>query len=186
MAGQLKVDAEGMRQKVAHRGLLGILQELASNALDEEITYCDVSVELISGRTYRIRVVDDSPQGFRNLEESYTLFAPSYKADNPEKRGRFNLGEKVAIVLCKEARLESTSGAVIFSGNSTTKSGKKRNAERFFEGELVSTAQEVESALAALRTLIVPEQVRFTINGQVVEPRKPVTVSMHSSNGPCG
>ncbi len=176
MAGQLKVDAEGMRQKVAHRGLLGILQELASNALDEEITYCDVSVELISGRTYRIRVEDDSPQGFRNLEESYTLFAPSYKADNPEKRGRFNLGEKVAIVLCKEARLESTSGTVIFSGNSTTKSGKKRERGTLFEGELVSTAQEVESALAALRTLIVPEQVRFTINGQVVEPRKPVTV----------
>ena len=106
MAGQLKVDAEAMRQKVAHRGLVGILQELASNAFDEEITFCDVSVELVAGRTYRIRVEDDSPQGFRNLEESYTLFAPSYKSGLPEKRGRFNLGEKVAIVLWQEAGLE--------------------------------------------------------------------------------
>lgn len=176
MAGQLKVDAEGMRQKVAHRGLLGILQELASNAFDEEITYCDVSVDLIAGRTYRIRVEDDSPQGFRNLEESYTLFAPSYKAGLPEKRGRFNLGEKVAIVLCKEARLESTTGTVIFSGNTTTRSGKKRERGTLFEGELVSTAQEVQSAIAALRTVLVPEHVRFTVNGQVVEPRKPLVV----------
>src|SRR5258708_33372626 len=105
MAGQLQVDAKGMRQKVAHRGILGILQELTSNAFDEQITHCDVTVELVAGRTYRIRVEDDSPEGFRNLEESYTLFAPSYKAGIPDKRGRFNLGEKVAIVLCSEARI---------------------------------------------------------------------------------
>jgi hypothetical protein len=176
MAGQLKVDPEGMRQKVAHRGLLGILQELTSNAFDENITYCDVTVELITGRTYRVRVEDDSPEGFRNLEESYTLFAPSYKAGIPDKRGRFNLGEKVAIVLCKEARIESTTGTVIFSPNDTTRSGKKREQGTVFEGVLVSTTQEFQSALAAIRTVIAPEHVRFRINGEVVEPRKPLVV----------
>jgi hypothetical protein len=165
-----------MRQKVAHRGLLGILQELASNAFDENITYCDVNVELIAGRTYRVRVEDDSPDGFRNLEESYTLFAPSYKAGMPEKRGRFNLGEKVAIVLCKEARIESTTGTVIFSEKDTARSGKKRDRGTLFEGELVSTAQEVQAALAALRTVIAPERVRFMINGEIIAPRKPVAV----------
>jgi hypothetical protein len=176
MAGQLKVDPQGMRQKVAHRGLLGILQELTSNAFDENITYCDVNVEMTSGRTYRVRVEDDSPDGFRNLEESYTLFAPSYKAGIPDKRGRFNLGEKVAVVLCKEARIESTTGTVIFSANDTTRSGKKREQGTLFEGELVSTAQEVQAALTALRTVIAPEHVRFTINGEVVEVRKPLVV----------
>jgi hypothetical protein len=176
MAGQLKVDPQGMRQKVAHRGLLGILQELTSNAFDENISYCNVSVELVAGRTYRVSVEDDSPDGFRNLEESYTLFAPSYKAGMPEKRGRFNLGEKVAIVLCKEARIESTTGTVIFSANDTTRSGKKREQGTLFEGELVSTAPEVQTALAALRTVIAPEHVRFTINGEIIAPRKPVAV----------
>ncbi len=176
MAGQLQVDAKGMKQKVAHRGLLGILQELTSNALDENISYCDVTVELIAGRTYRIRVEDDSPEGFRNLEESYTLFAPSYKAGIPDKRGRFNLGEKVAIVLCSEARIESTTGTVIFSENRTTRSGKRREQGTVFEGSLVSTAEEVQTALASLRTVIAPEHVHFTVNGEVIEPRKPVAV----------
>jgi hypothetical protein len=176
MAGELKVDSKGMRQKVAHRGLLGVLQELTSNAFDENITYCHVSVDLVTGRTFRIRVEDDSPDGFRNLEESYTLFAPSYKAGMPEKRGRFNLGEKVAIVLCKEARIESTTGTVIFSERDTTRTGKQRERGTLFEGELVSTASEVQTALAALRTVIAPERVRFTINGEIIAPRKPVAV----------
>lgn len=163
-----------MKQKVAHRGLVGILQELTSNSFDENITYCDVTVELFAGRTYRVRVEDDSPEGFRNLEESYTLFAPSYKAGMPEKRGRFNLGEKVAIVLCSEARIESTTGTVIFSEHETTRSGKKRAQGTVFEGKLVSTAHEVETALASLHTIIAPEHVRFTINGEVMQPRKPL------------
>jgi hypothetical protein len=174
MAGKLKVDPKGMRQKVAHRGLLGILYELTSNAFDENITHCDVTVELIGGRTYRIRVEDDSPEGFRNLRESYTLFAPSYKGGIPDKRGRFNLGEKVAIVLCSQARIESTTGTVIFSENDTTRSSKKRQKGTVFEGSLVSTAQEVQTALLALRLVIAPEHVRFSINGDVIQPRTPI------------
>jgi hypothetical protein len=174
MAGQLKVDSLGMKQKVAHRGLLGILHELTSNSFDEDITFCDVRVELLGGRTYRVRVEDDSPQGFRNLEESYTLFAPSYKAGQPEKRGRFNLGEKIAIVLCSEARIESTTGTVIFSENRTSRSGKRRERGTVFEGKLVSTTQEVQAALTALRAVIPPQNVRFTINGESIQARQPV------------
>ncbi len=41
---------------------------------------------------------------------------------------------------------------------------------------MVGAAQEVQAALAALRTVIAPERVRFTINGEIIAPRKPVAV----------
>ena len=37
-------------------------------------------------------VEDDSPDGFRDLTEAYTIFAESYKKVDPEKRGAFNIG----------------------------------------------------------------------------------------------
>jgi hypothetical protein len=95
MAGKLQVDSDGFRKRVAWRGPFGALSELISNALDERITRCDVSFSHVSQQTYLIRVEDDSPDGFRNLEESYTLYADSYKANTPSLRGRFNVGEKV-------------------------------------------------------------------------------------------
>jgi hypothetical protein len=174
MAGKFKVDAKGMRQKFASRGLIGVLHELISNAFDENITYCHITVELVSGRTYRINVEDDSPDGFRNLEESYTLFAPSYKAGIAEKRGRFNLGEKIAIVLCSEARIESTAGTVIFCGDDTARSARKRPSGTLFTGKLVSSVEEVQAAIVALKQIIAPERVNFTLNGRVIPSPKPV------------
>jgi hypothetical protein len=153
---------------------LGILHELIANALDENISYCQVSVKPVGGRSYRIRVEDDNPEGFGNLQESYTLFAPSYKAKLAEKRGRFNLGEKLAIVLCSEARIESTTGTVIFSENRTTRSARKRSRGTLFEGTLLSSAVEVQQALSALRRIIVPSKVQLSVNGERIDPRQPI------------
>ncbi len=68
-------------------------------------------------RAYRISVEDDSPDGFRDLSQAYTLFAESYKRDDFGKRGRFNFGEKMVIACCDPVRIVSTTGTVTFTGN---------------------------------------------------------------------
>jgi hypothetical protein len=92
------------------------------------------------GRTTKGRFRGDEAEGRapRLARNSPGTHAPSYKAGMPEKRGRFNLGEQVAIVLCSEARIESTTGTVIFSQNDTTRSDKKRPQGTIFEGKLIS------------------------------------------------
>ena len=59
-----------------------------------------------------VTVKDDSPEGFRNITHAYTLFADTYKRRDPTKRGRFNLGEKQVIAICKRAIVMTTKGEI--------------------------------------------------------------------------
>ena len=180
MAGKLQVDTEGFKKRVAWRGPFGVLSELISNALDENISRCDVTFEHLSQMSYRIRVEDDSPDGFRHLEESYTLYADSYKANNPLQRGRFNFGEKVAIVLCDEARIESTTGTVLFRKNEVSRSPKKRERGTVFEGTLRCTREQYEDACHRIQTIIAPENIIVSFNGQPL-PRPEKVCSVEAS-----
>jgi len=175
MAGKLQVDSDGFRKRVAWRGPFGALSELISNALDERITRCDVTFEHVSQQTYVIRVEDDSPDGFRNLEESYTLYADSYKANTPSLRGRFNVGEKVAIILCDEARIESTTGTVIFKKNDVSRSPKRRDRGTTFEGTIRCTREQFEDACRQVKTIIPPENICLTFNGEPL--RRPMKLA---------
>jgi len=178
MAGKLEVDTNGFRKRVAWRGPLGVLMELISNALDENITYCDVIFEHVEQQTYRIRVEDDSTEGFRNLDESYTLYADSYKAGILNKRGRFNVGEKIAIVLCDDAKIESTTGTRIFSNNHVKRSPKKRDKGTVFEGTMRCTRAQYEDACTQVVKIVPPEGIRLTFNGhQINRPRQVAVVS---------
>lgn len=175
MAGKLIVDTRGFRKRIAWRGPLGVLTELISNALDEEITYCDVTFKPIERQQYQIRVEDDSREGFRNLDESFTLYAQSYKAGMTDKRGRFNVGEKLAIVLCDSARIESTGGSRIFLDNQVKRSSRKREKGTVFEGTLRCTATQYEAACAQVERIIVPQGVRLIFNGRPITPPPLIT-----------
>lgn len=173
MAGKLKVDSDGFRKRVAWRGPFGVLSELVSNALDERIAKCDVKFVRAEGGRYSLTVEDDSPEGFRNLEESYTLYADSYKVSNAGQRGRFNFGEKVAIILCDEARIESTTGTVIFDrSGDVRRSSKRRDRGTVFTGTMRCTRDQADDALARLRTIIPPDGITLTVNGLPVERPK--------------
>ena len=176
MAGKLEVDTNGFRKRVAWRGPLGVLTELISNALDENITYCDVVFEHVEQQTYRIRVEDDSAEGFRNLDESYTLYADSYKAGILDKRGRFNVGEKIAIVLCDDAKIESTTGTRIFLDKQVKRSPKKREKGTLFEGTLRCTRAQYDDASEQVVKIISPEGIRLTFNGQQINRPHEVAV----------
>jgi len=182
MAGKLEVDTNGFRKRVAWRGPLGVLTELVSNALDEDITFCDVILEHVDQQTYRIRVEDDSTEGFRNLDESYTLYADSYKAGILDKRGRFNVGEKIAIVLCDEAKIESTTGTRIFSDKQVKRSSKKRDKGTVFEGTMRCTRAQYEDACQQVVKIIPPPEIKLTFNGHRV--RRPRQVALVSATLP--
>ena len=99
------VDKSGLGKQAEEHGKGRLIGELVQNALDEAgVTRIDISVELVAGRPLAdLTVEDDSPEGFRDLADAYTLFAKSYKRDNPEQRGQFNFGEKLVLAVCEAA-----------------------------------------------------------------------------------
>ena len=84
-----EVDKEGLKALQEGKPKRFVLFELAQNALDEEITLCNINIDYRYG-FITLTVEDDSPEGFRDISHSWTLFADTYKRKNPEKRGRFN------------------------------------------------------------------------------------------------
>ena len=119
-----EVDKNGLRELQAGKPKHYILRELIQNAFDEPITECRATLKYNKGKT-TIKIDDDSPIGFRDLKDSYTLFKHTYKRKNPEKRGRFNVGEKQAFSICESARVETTKGTIIFDKKGRRKSSKK-------------------------------------------------------------
>jgi len=106
------VDREGLRRLLEQHGKGRLVAELLQNALDETVTAVAVKLALLPGRPLaELSVEDDAPEGFLNLGHAYTLFAESYKKARPDKRGRFNLGEKLLLAACLEAHIVTTTGA---------------------------------------------------------------------------
>lgn len=169
-----EVDKRGLSKLLERRGKQFILHELLQNAWDEDVTEVAVRLEK-AGRLYRLEVEDDSPEGFKDLSHAFTLFAESDKKHNAEKRGRFNLGEKLVLALCEEARIESTKGSVWFN----TKEGRsKRPAKRsrgtLFTGFLKLTNAEFTEFDQAANRLLPPKGVKLTYNGEMIEYREPM------------
>jgi hypothetical protein len=169
-----EVDVHGMRAVARQRGLPALMLELWQNAIDEQVTEVAAWIGQSTGRHYRISMDDNSPDGFRNLAEAYTLYAPSYKRDNPEKRGFYNVGEKFVIAACNWAEIHSTTGYVRFDDEGRHNGKPRQAAGTRFIGELVSTQDEVADALDTLRRVIVPDGVTFTVNGEEVQHRTPI------------
>ncbi len=76
-----------------------------------------------------IEVLDDSKKGFRDIKDSYTLYKDTYKRKDPEKRGRFNLGEKQVFSICDKAQVQTTTGTVIFDENGRTEYPERKLKE---------------------------------------------------------
>ncbi len=115
------VDKKGLAQLMGGRSKAFVLYELLQNAWDQDVTTVHVHLQReIGSRETTIVVEDDDPEGFSDLVHAYTLFATSGKKGDAEKRGRFNLGEKLVLALAREAVISTTKGTVQF--NSTGRS----------------------------------------------------------------
>ena len=180
--GWFDVDRKGLAAVAGRRNKLFILRELLQNSWDEASTQITVEVHPpVNGSGFStIRVTDDAPEGFADLRHAYTLFAPSAKVTNAQKRGRFNFGEKLVLALCSVARIETTTGTVLFDkGESRRRSPKKREAGSMFEGLLRLKAEERDALVASARAMLIPEGKRTLVNGEEVFPRKPVKEFTH-------
>jgi hypothetical protein len=170
------LSTKGFGQIFADRSVSRMVEELVANAFDENVSRVDVAFEHLGRQEYRLKVTDDSPTGFEDLRDAYTVFAPSKKKADPTKRGRFCFGEKWVISRCREVVITSTSGRVIFDVAHDTRTHSRHRAERgtVVECLLRTTAEEHAQACERMKHILVPERITLTFNGRTLPSRSPV------------
>jgi hypothetical protein len=173
-----EVDKAGLGKQAQEHCRGRLIGELVQNALDEAgVTRIDITLTAVPGRPLAdLTVADDSPEGFRDLAHAYTLFAPSYKRQNPEQRGQFSLGDKMVLAVCESASVATTTGTVLFDPEKgrVERPRQKRDRGSVFQGRIRMTRDEYTQVCDYLRSLLLPDHVAVTFNGQRLLPRKPV------------
>jgi hypothetical protein len=170
-----EIDKLGLSKIVSRKPKYFVIFELLQNAWDENSTNVKLNIyKEKNSKLATISIEDDNPEGFLNLEHSFTLFAESNKKSNPQKRGRFNLGEKLVLSLCHEAKIESTKGTIIFNQVGRKKSKKRRDFGTLFVAKIKMTNLEIDDAIEAINILIPPENIKTYINGELVNSKKPI------------
>ena len=111
-----EVDKEGLSKVVERHGIAFLLRELIANGFDAPgVTFVKVTMIPVPHAPFvKITVEDDSPEGFTQLSHAWTLYAESNRKGDSEKRGRFNIGEKLVLSRCRDAEISTTTGTVIF------------------------------------------------------------------------
>lgn len=179
MNNWFEVSKEGLKALQAGKSKTFIINELVQNGFDEEITQC--KVDIIYGKDItEIRVSDDSPEGFKNISHAYTLYADTYKRQDPTKRGRFNLGEKQVIAICEKAFVETTKGTIIFDENGRHESDIKTDHGSIITIWVKLNRQEHDELLNHTKTLLVPSHIKFIVNDEIIKS-KPVLKSFNCS-----
>ncbi|MHB9081977.1 MAG: hypothetical protein ACYC3X_31315 [Pirellulaceae bacterium] len=170
----------GLRKQVKERGAARIFLEVAaSNPLDERengMTTITIQVEPVDGQPLANVVIEDnSPTGFKDLTHAYTIFAESSKRGNPELRGQFNFGEKQFLSLCRKAKIATTTGTVDFNDKGRHQyPRRKRPSGTRIDAVMEITRAEIRELEHLLHTLLLPEGVSMTYNGERLECRKPI------------
>ena len=165
----LEVDIKGLAQILTNKGIARVVLEPISNALDTDATHIEVWFTQERGRA-TLTVVDDDPDGFADLREAYTLFAPSRRRDDPTKRGRFGLGEKELIAICAQGgaiSITSTTGTVHFTQSGRKKDATSRTSGTALQAEFRCNQDQAAEFRRLVRTLIVPPTVTLEFH---VEP----------------
>jgi hypothetical protein len=171
-----RVDKDGLRKTVERRGMFAIVAELIQNAWDSNADRVDVEVKKKVGQPLGTIRVTDTGGGFDDLTHAYTLFAESNKKDRADKRGRFNIGEKLVLAMCKSAVVRSTTGTVTFHEDGTMTHSKRectKIGSEFF-AELRMNADQFTEILEGLQTLLPPDACQTYVNGNRLFSRPPV------------
>jgi hypothetical protein len=173
-----EVDKEGLAkllERVRSKGF--VVLELIQNSWDADGT-TKVRVELTpvpNKATAVLRVEDDAPDGFSDLRHAFTLFAESEKKKDPTKRGRFDVGEKLVLALCRSAKVVTTTGEVRFNADGTRTRGRgKTDKGSIFKAEVKLTRKEVQEADELVSRLLVPEGIKTIYKGEEIPYRMPL------------
>lgn len=178
--GWFDVDVAGLRQLMAGREKSFVIKELLQNAFDEEgVSFVRLLLEPLPGRPAALlEVEDDAPEGFYDLTHAYTLYASNRKRPNPLKRGRFNLGEKLVLALCRNATIRTTTGSIRFYPDGTReRDGRdKRQDGSIFAAEIAMTRTEIAQAVEIAQSIIPPEGIEVTVNNRPLARRFPIAM----------
>jgi hypothetical protein len=85
--------------------------------------------------------------------------------DNPEQRGIWNLGEKLVLAFCEEARITTTKGTVRFHDGRRFHDELHTDRGTTFEGTLLMRPAEFEECVAGAGRLIPPAGIEVYFNG---------------------
>lgn len=174
----LEIDIKGFAQVLRNKGISRIALEPISNALDTEATEIEVSFTQTQGRA-TLFVKDDDPDGFADLRDAYTLFAPSKRRHDPTKRGRFGQGDKELIAICFNGgyvEVASTTGTVSFTQAGRSLSKRTTKGGTTLTAEFRCNQAEAREFEILVRSLIIPNGIKATFNGEVLPDRTPVKV----------
>jgi hypothetical protein len=159
----LTVDRKGFAQLIEHRNKGWILCELIQNAWDQDVKKVKVQIESMSGKpsSYRVTVTDDDPNGWSDITHAYTMFAPSAKKSDTQKRGRFNLGEKMVLALADWAQIRTVKSAIRFDQSGMSDLGEQERLERGSEFQAIFqfTETDIIDIEATLRSMICPSDI---------------------------
>lgn len=165
------VDKAGLAAILERRGKAFAVFELVQNAWDSGSNRVVVRLEPIAGEPYASLEVEDWGEGFADLKHAYTMFARSSRAAAPDKRGRFNLGEKLVLAVCRKATITSTGGTLIFDGGRRNTS-QRRDRGTLFAAEIRLTRDELAEVNDAMRQLVPPVPTLY--NGVDLDRPSPV------------
>jgi len=170
------VDKQGLAAILERRGKFFALAELISNAWDSGTDEVSVHLDPIPGQAYATLEVEDWGEGFADLNEANTMFARSRRANDAGKRGRFNLGEKLALAVCREARIATTTGTIYFNADGTVRRTlETRSKGTSFFAEIRMTRDEYAVVCDSIARLIPPVQTRFN-GAPIADPAKRVAI----------
>src|SRR4029077_20629427 len=113
-----------------------------------------------------LSVEDNAPEGFADLRHAYTLFAESAKKGNAEQRGRFNIGEKLVLSLCKWAIITTTKGCVTFTYKGRGQTKTRREFGTQFQALIKMNAEQREHVAVEIKKLIAPAGIVTTFNDE--------------------
>ena len=174
MKERFEVSTKGMRELQSGREPWQLAKELISNVWDETAKICEVHLTNITPRRAKFTVTDDGG-GFINLNDAWTLMGHTDKRADPNKRGRFNIGEKEILSVAIDATIK-TSGKII----RFPKSGGRivRNSDNNAHGTTVECtvpwgSRQVINTIQKLKELLPPKNIHYTINDKPVPYRKP-------------
>ena len=168
------VDKEGLKALQKGKPKTFIINELVQNAWDENIKKCILDITYDSKREEStVRIEDDSPEGFKDIALIYTMFADTYKRGDPTKRGRFVVGEKQVISICRYARVVTTKGTVVFDDDGRTETTDHRKAGSEVTVIFEATIDESKEIIEHAKNLLCPPNIKFIVN-LIIIPSKPI------------
>ena len=181
------VNKEGLGKLMEGRHKSFILNELFQNAWDTDADLVEATlIRKPNSPFVEITVKDNNPSGFNDIAHAYTLFAESEKKTDPTKRGRFNMGEKMVLALARNARITTTTGAVIFDEGKgyrlSRRAGDKTDAGSIVWMEVRMTVKEEEEVAERIKWLMPPEcntdgkKMTTTFNGEEIQYRTPLKI----------